>query len=120
MQNVRSIEKEFYSQNLLEFAEAVVWFMKPERVLQYTDMFLLYMMRGTSEKQYLHAKKYFDYTDDDFRSALYNAPPGIIMHQEVWDYWNKHLNINPILPMPKKKFFSQMTPEELEKTKNWF
>lgn len=107
--------KELYSTDILKFAAAVVWYSEPKSTVKRQNFFLLHMMRTTSETLYQHAKKYFHYTDDDFRTALLNASAGIIMYQDVWDYWNERLDINPPLPMPKKIFFSQMSDDELKK-----
>ncbi len=112
--NFKEGEEVPYSKDINVFAEQVVWYAPSHHILEKKNSFLLHMMRDPSTYMYEHAKKYFNYTDDDFRNALKHASPGIIMYKEIWELWNERLEIIPPLPFPKKKFFSQMTEEELE------
>lgn len=41
-------------------------------------------------------------SDDDFRAALDNAPPGII-DQRSWSYWNSKMGRYPAPPLPQRK-----------------
>lgn len=110
MSNIKSIDNEevpFYSLDINKFAESIIWFQSAECILKNQNTFLLYILRAPETIAYNHAKKYFGYTDDDFRQALYNAEPGIIMYEHIWELWNKRLNINPALPFPKRKFFAE-------------
>ena len=104
-------ETPFYSLDIKNFARSMVWFQSAEYTIAHKNQFLLYIMRPPDTTAYLHAKKFFGYTDDDFREALYNAEPGIIMYKHIWEFWNKQLNIDPPLPFPKKKFFCEMEKE---------
>ncbi len=85
-----------YSIDIKSFASTIIWFQPPEYTISHPDRFLLYIMRTLQNIAYLHAKKYYGYTDDDFRQALQNAEPGIIMYgiQEVES--SILLNKNPI------------------------
>ncbi len=110
MSNIKPITNDeipFYSLDINKFAESIIWFQSAEYILKHQNTFLLYIMRVPETTAYMHAKKYFGYTDDDFRQALYNAELGIIMYEHIWELWNKRLNINPPLPFPKRKFFSE-------------
>ena len=42
-------------------------------------------------------------SDDDFREALDNAPPGII-DPRSWAYWNLKMGRYPPPPLPKRSF----------------
>ncbi len=104
---IDDMEYDPYPIDIKSFASTIIWFQPPEYTINHPNRFLLYIMRTPQNLAYLHAKKHYGYTDDDFRQALYNAEPGIIMYEHIWELWNKRLNINPPLPFPKRKFFSE-------------
>ncbi len=107
------LDNTFYSKDLHNFASQIIWYMKPKAIIEDKDLFLLHIMSMQSDNAYKHAKKYFNYTDEDFKNALYNAQSGIIYMQEIWNLWNERLNIHPYLPMPQKKWLHEMSEEEV-------
>ncbi len=110
---IDDMEQDPYPIDINKFARIIIWFQPAEYTINHKNQFLLYIMRTPQNLAYLHAKKYYGYTDEDFRQALYNAEPGIIMYEHIWELWNKRLNIDPPLPFPKKKFFCDMEKDNV-------
>ncbi len=86
--------KEFH-----ELAARVIWFEPPEQALFNVSRFMAYAFRYAThdDMQKLRAKL----NDDDLRSALANAPPGII-DARSWSYWHAILGTFPAPPMPQR------------------
>lgn len=53
-------------------------------------------------------------SDDEFREALDNAPPGII-DSRSWAYWNLKMGRYPPPPLPRRTFGSATDPEEIRR-----
>ncbi|MDQ2898483.1 MAG: hypothetical protein M3Y07_01625, partial [Acidobacteriota bacterium] len=71
--------------DLLQVARRVVWSDAPQTALANPNLFLAHLMTYGTLEEVLTAKKYF--SDDDFRAALDNAPPGVF-DRRSWHYWN--------------------------------
>jgi hypothetical protein len=86
--------KEFH-----ELAARVIWFESPELALRDVSRFMAYAFRYAThdDMQILRTKL----NDDDLRSALANAPPGII-DPRSWSYWHVIVGIFPPPPLPKR------------------
>jgi hypothetical protein len=80
-------------------AERVIWFEKADDALRHPKRFLAYLMTYGVLEEILIAKKYF--TDDDFRDALDDAPPGIFDIRS-WHYWNGVYGRTPVPPLPQR------------------
>jgi hypothetical protein len=50
-------------------------------------------------------------SDDDFREALDQAPPGII-DPRSWAYWNSKMDRYPAPPAPERKFAVDVNSEQ--------
>ena len=94
-------------QALLDAASRAVWFQPPEKTLEDPEFFLCHFMAHGGEADLPAVRRAF--SDDDFRHALANAPPGTI-DTKSWFYWHIALGITPV---PKQKIRSFMTEEEL-------
>ena len=101
-----------YSTDLYKFAKQIVWFSSAEREVTDLYAFLVFIMARTPLSAYEHARRVFGFTDKDFIEALRQAKPGVFMCLEKWEKWNKQFGVS--FPMPKKKWFSDMSDEELE------
>lgn len=84
---------------LIGVAKRVVWFESPEESLREPKRFLAYLMTNGTLEEILIAKNYF--SDDDFRSALHDAPPGIFDIRS-WTYWNLVYGCDPVPPLPQR------------------
>ena len=89
-----------YSYDFHEFAKQVVWFScEEQRGVKYP--FLAFLMANGTDKAYEHARKVFEFTDEDFREALRQAEPGVFRYQKEWDRWNAKFGFIPALPFPR-------------------
>ncbi len=84
---------------LVAVAKRVVWFESPEESLRQPKRFLAYLMTYGTLEEILIAKNYF--SDDDFRIALRDAPPGIFDIRS-WSYWNLVYGQEPVPPLPQR------------------
>lgn len=81
-------------------ARRVVWFEPPEAALGDPIRFMAYAMAFATHPDMKIIQKYV--SDDDFREALDQAPPGII-DARSWAYWNAKLGRYPPPEMPTRK-----------------
>jgi hypothetical protein len=81
-------------------ARRVIWFEEPAIALADPIRFLAYAMKHASHADMKILRAYL--SDDDFREALENAPPGII-DPRSWAYWNNKMGRYPPPPMPTRK-----------------
>lgn len=88
-----------YAPELRVVAERVMWFEGAEEALRYPKRFLAYVMTFGTLEDVLTAKRHF--TDDDFRAALTDAPPGIF-DVRSWTYWNGVYGRHPVPALPKR------------------
>ncbi|MGL4209433.1 MAG: hypothetical protein ACRCTY_08610 [Candidatus Adiutrix sp.] len=92
-----------YATDLAKFAEQIVWFMPPAKVLADKNYFLVHLMAKASKEAYEHLRARFpQFSDADFITALRNAPLGIFMYEEDWHKWNEKFGLIPPLPFPRK------------------
>lgn len=80
-------------------ARRIVWFEAPERALADRHRFLAYLMTYGTADDLEEARRHF--TEDDFRNALENAPPGIF-DARSWAYWNVMAGRDPPPPLPRR------------------
>ena len=85
----------------LEVARRVVWFEPPEQALSEPIRFMAYAMTYARHEDMQVIRRYV--CDDDFRTALDQAPPGII-DARSWAYWNSKLGRYPPPPRPVRRF----------------
>lgn len=78
-------------------ARRLIWFEPPVEALSDTFKLVAYAMARTTPEDMKLLRCYL--TDDDFREALDNAPPGII-DARSWAYWNSVYGRYPAPPMP--------------------
>ncbi|CDI04049.1 conserved hypothetical protein [Candidatus Competibacter denitrificans Run_A_D11] len=81
-------------------ARRVIWFEEPERALQNPVRFLAYAMTYATHEDMQMIRHYV--TDEQFREALDQVPPGII-DQRSWAYWNLKFNRYPAPPLPVRQ-----------------
>lgn len=84
---------------LVAIAKRVVWFESPEESLREPKRFLAYLMTYGTLEEILVTRNYF--SDDDFRTALRDAPPGIFDIRS-WTYWNLVYGRDPVPPLPQR------------------
>lgn len=107
-----------YSQDFAKFYEEVIWWdvYAPDKFNK--NNFLVQLLaRGGSKNKIEHAKKVFGFTDDDFREALHNAPPGVVMYEDQWRELNIKYGIDPPLPFPRPAWVLKAIAEAEEKEK---
>ncbi len=78
-------------------AGRVIWFEPAEKALADPVRFMAYAMRYATHEDMKAIRAYV--SDDQFRSAIDAAPPGIV-DPRSWAYWNLRLGRNPAPPMP--------------------
>ena len=83
--------------DLERVARRVIWFKKPDDVLEDPTQFLCHLMQWGTTDDVIVTQQYF--SKSDFRNALDKASPGILDRQS-WAYWNLVLNDDPERPMP--------------------
>ncbi len=89
---------------LKALSQRVIWFEKPDVALADPIRLLAYAMTYGAYEDMKTLRIYFN--DDDLRTALDQAPPGIIDGRS-WAYWNLILGRYPAPPMPVRTFKTQ-------------
>jgi hypothetical protein len=87
-------------------ARRVIWFESPAEALANPVRFMAYAAANASHDDMKVIRRYI--SDDDFREALDNAPPGIIENRS-WAYWNSKMGRYPAPPLPKRKLGNRMS-----------
>ena len=88
-----------HTPELLDLARRIIWFEPPAQALADPVRFLAYLMTyGTAEDVEV-ARRHF--SEQDFREAVENAPPGIL-DERSWAYWNLMVGRYPAPPMPRR------------------
>ena len=82
---------------LLDLAQRIVWFEPPAEALADPIRFLAYLMTYGTAEDIEVARRHF--SEEDFREAVENAPPGIL-DERSWAYWNLMVGRYPPPPMP--------------------
>lgn len=80
-------------------ARRLVWFEPPEQALANPVRFMAYAAARATHEDMRELRKYV--SNDDFRQALDQAPPGIV-DPRSWAYWNSKLGRWPPPPMPAR------------------
>jgi hypothetical protein len=83
-----------------EVARRIVWFEDPAEALADPVRFMAYAMARATHEDMRVIRRYV--SDDDFREALDNAPPGLI-DPRSWAYWNSKMGRYPAPPLPKRQ-----------------
>lgn len=86
---------------MLKVARRIVWLEDPEKALGDPIRFLAYAMAHARHEDMRVIRQHV--SDDDFREALDNAPPGII-DPRSWAYWNLRMGRFPPPPLPQRTF----------------
>ena len=81
-------------------ARRIVWFEEPAQALADPVRFMAYAMARATHADMKALRRYV--SDEDFRAALDQAPPGII-DARSWAYWNNVMGRYPAPPMPTRK-----------------
>jgi hypothetical protein len=81
-------------------ARRVVWFESPEQALADPVRFMAYAMAYATHEDMKVIRRFV--SDQDFREALDNAPPGIV-DSRSWAYWNLMMDRFPTPPMPRRR-----------------
>lgn len=85
--------------SLEDIARRVNWYTEPTQVLANTNLFLSQVMaRGLTEDVIAVLRRY---SDDDFRNAYINAPPGLFS-KRAWAYWGLVLLNDPNRQLPER------------------
>jgi hypothetical protein len=85
----------------LEVARRIIWFEPPEQALSEPIRFMAYAMTYARHEDMQVIRRYV--CDDDIRTALDQAPSGII-DARSWAYWNSKLGRYPPPPRPVRRF----------------
>jgi len=86
---------------MLDLAQRIIWFEPGEQALADPVRFLAYAMTYAQHEDMREIRRHV--SDDDFREALDQAPPGII-DPRSWAYWNSKLGRYPAPPLPVRRF----------------
>jgi hypothetical protein len=81
-------------------ARRVVWLEAPAEALSDPIRFMAYAMASATHADMTVLRRYV--SDDDFRAALDQAPPGII-DARSWAFWNSKLGRYPTPPLPVRR-----------------
>ncbi|GJL56114.1 MAG: hypothetical protein NPIRA02_32460 [Nitrospirales bacterium] len=84
---------------LVQVAERIMWFDRPQNALANPILFLNYAMRYAMPEDMNVIRRYV--SDDDLREALVNAHPGIIDGRS-WAYWHLKLDMYPPPKLPER------------------
>ncbi len=89
------------TQEFRDLAARIIWFEPAETALGDLPRFMAYAFRYAchDDMRLLRTKLH----DDDLRSALAHAPPGII-DPRSWSYWHAMLGVYPPPPQPTRIF----------------
>jgi hypothetical protein len=90
-----------YPKELLRVARKVVWYDAAERTLEAIPTFLAHLMVYGSQADVKMVEQYISL--DEFRQALGDAPAGIFT-QDAWIRWHREFGIEPIPPLPRRRF----------------
>ena len=82
-------------------ARRIVWFEEPEKAVSDGVRFLAYAMSQALPEDMRAIRRYV--SDDEFREALDQAPPGII-DARSWACWNNIMGPYPAPPRPVRRF----------------
>jgi hypothetical protein len=86
---------------LAKVAKRLFWWLQPEEALRNEVRFLAQVMAlGTWEDV---ALTHSAYPVEVWKSALYNAPAGVI-DPRSWNFWQIRLGMTPMPPMPSRHF----------------
>lgn len=94
--------KKIDQKKLDKFAAEKVFWWGEEWVDVALHKVLIYIL-ATNPRLEAEAREEFALTDEDFKHALENAPPGVfwgVRAEERWADVNKRFGIDPPLPMP--------------------
>lgn len=92
-------------------AARIIWFEPPAKALSDPVRLMAYAMANASHEEMRILRHYV--SDDDFREALDNAPPGIV-DPRSWAYWNSKMGRYPPPPLPVRRFGNIVGPEKME------
>jgi hypothetical protein len=81
-------------------AGRIIWFEDAETALADPVRFLAYAAAYATHEDMERIRSHI--SDEDFREALDQAPPGII-DARSWAYWNLKLGRYPARPMPMRE-----------------
>ena len=84
-------------------ARRIIWFETPAVALAGPVRFMAYAMASATHEDMTVLRRYV--SDDDFREALDQAPPGII-DARSWAFWNLKLGRYPAPPLPRRQLIS--------------
>ena len=90
-----------YPSELLRVARKVVWYDAPEKTLDDILTFVAHLMVYGSPADVQVVEKYL--SREEFRKALASAPAGIFT-QDAWARWHQKLGIQPVPPLPRRRF----------------
>lgn len=96
----------------LEIARRVIWFESPEKALANPLQFLAYAMTYARHEDMRVIRQFV--SDEDFREALDNAPPGII-DPRSWAFWHLKMGRHPPPPLPRRTFGSATDSQEIRR-----
>ena len=88
-----------HNEQMLDLARRLIWFEAPEQALGHPIRFLAYAFRYGRTSDIAQLRSYL--SDEEFRYALRNAPPGII-DARSWAYWHLMFDLDPA-PLPQRR-----------------
>ena len=81
-------------------AERLIWFESPAEALADPVRFMAYAFARATAEQMRVLRAYV--SEQDWREALANAPPGII-DPRSWAYWHGRAGVYPAPPLPARR-----------------
>ena len=85
--------------------EHVFWWGDRWHHVDRNALLVFILAKKTTETEEL-ARERFGFTDEDFKEALRQTPPGLFLFPSDWEETNRRFGIIPPLPFPK------ISPEE--------
>jgi hypothetical protein len=92
-------------------AKRVIWFELPAKALSDPVRLMAYAMAHATHEEMRILRRYV--SEDDFKEALDQAPPGII-DPRSWAYWNSKMGRYPPPPLPVRRFGTIVGPDKLD------
>jgi hypothetical protein len=99
------------NEETVAIAAQIIWFEPPAKSLSDPIRFMAYAMTYAMHEEMRVIRRYV--SDEDFKEALDNAPPGII-DPRSWAYWNSKMGRYPPPPLPLRRFEHIVGPEKIE------
>lgn len=87
--------------DFVALVKRIIWFEDPDQAVQDLNRFLAYAMTYATFEDMQEIRRFA--SDEALRTALRNAPPGI-MDSRSWAYWHLKLGLQPVTEPPVRVY----------------